>query len=168
MMEQAVLYILAGVAAASAIAIVFVRHVFYAALMLLACLLALAGIYGIMQAGFLAITQVLIYAGGVLVLIVFAIVVTNRVAGKSLQVESQHRFAGFLIAAAIARVLAWGYHQTEFLVNNHSQIGKELKPLGETLFTSYAAPFEIGGVLLLVCLVGAAFTASSFKKSAHD
>jgi NADH:ubiquinone oxidoreductase subunit 6 (subunit J) len=95
-MEQAVLYILSGIAAASAVAMIFVRQVFYAALCLLACLLALAGIYGIMHAGFLAITQVLIYAGGVLVLIVFAIVVTNRIEGKPLHVESQHRFIGFL------------------------------------------------------------------------
>lgn len=166
-MEQIVLYILAGIAAASTIAMIFVRQVFYAALSLLACLLALAGIYGIMHAGFLAITQVLIYAGGVLVLIVFAIVVTNRIEGKPLQVESQHRFIGFLIAVAIAQVLVWGYHQTGFMISS-DQTEKEIKPLGVALFTDYAAPFEIGGVLLLVCLIGAALTASSFKKSSND
>lgn len=166
-MEQVVLYILTGIAAASAVAMIFVRQVFYVALSLLACLLALAGIYGIMHAGFLAITQVLIYAGGVLVLIVFAIVVTNRIEGKPLQVESQHRLIGFLIAAGIAQLLVWGYHQTTF-ISSPDQAEKEVKPLGVALFTEYAAPFEIGGVLLLVCLIGAALTASSFKKSSHD
>jgi NADH:ubiquinone oxidoreductase subunit 6 (subunit J) len=165
-MEQAVLYLLTGIAAASAIAMIFMRQVFYAALALLACLLALAGIYGIMNAGFLAITQVLIYAGGVLVLIVFAIVVTNRIEGKPLQVESQHRFIGFVISAIIAQVFVFGYHQTQFFTSNPNP--EELKSLGVALFTDYAAPFEIGGVLLLVCLIGAALTASSFKKSSHD
>jgi len=165
-MEQVVLSILTGIAAASALAIIFVRQVFYAALCLLACLLALAGIYGIMQAGFLAITQVLIYAGGVLVLIVFAIVVTNRLQGKTLQVESHNRFVGFLLAAIMAQLLVFAYHQTTFITSSPS--AKELKPLGVALFTDYAAPFEIGGILLLVCLIGAALTASSFKKSVHD
>lgn len=166
-MEQAVLYILSGIAATSAVAMIFVRQVFYASLCLLACLLALAGIYGIMHAGFLAITQVLIYAGGVLVLIVFAIVVTNRIEGKPLHVESQHRFIGFLISAGIAQMLVWGYHQTAFMISP-TQTEKEIKPLGVALFTDYAAPFEMGGVLLLVCLIGAALTASSFKKSSHE
>jgi NADH:ubiquinone oxidoreductase subunit 6 (subunit J) len=166
-MEQVVLYILTGIAAASALAIIFVRQVFYAALCLLACLLALAGIYGIMQAGFLAITQILIYAGGVLVLIVFAIVVTNRLDGKPLQVESQNRFIGFVVAAIVAQLVLTGYHQTTFLIANTTS-SKEIKPMGVALFTDYAAPFEIGGVLLLVCLIGAALTASSFKKSVHD
>lgn len=166
-MEQVVLYILTGIAAASALAIIFVRQVFYAALCLLACLLALAGIYGIMQAGFLAITQILIYAGGVLVLIVFAIVVTNRFDGKTLQVESHNRFIGFVLVAIVAQLVVSGYHQTTFLIANTTS-SKEIKPMGVALFTDYAAPFEIGGVLLLVCLIGAALTASSFKKSVHD
>jgi NADH:ubiquinone oxidoreductase subunit 6 (subunit J) len=166
-MEQVVLYLLAGIAAASAITLVLVRQVFYGALALLTCLLSLAGIYGIMQAGFLAITQILIYAGGVLVLIVFAIVVTNRIEGKPLRVESHHRVVGFIISAIIADLLVFGYLQTEF-IKAINQTEKELKPLGVALFTDYAAPFEIAGVLLLVCLIGAALTASSFKKSAHD
>ncbi|MBX2915605.1 MAG: NADH-quinone oxidoreductase subunit J [Cyclobacteriaceae bacterium] len=166
-MEQVVLYILTGITAASALAIIFVRQVFYAALCLLACLLALAGIYGIMQAGFLAITQILIYAGGVLVLIVFAIVVTNRLEGKTMQVESHNHFVGLIVAAVILQMLLFGYHQTTFLINSQPT-ANNLKPMGVALFTDYAAPFEIGGVLLLVCLIGAALTASSFKKSVHD
>lgn len=165
-MEQIILYLLGGTAAASAITLVFVRHVFYAALALLACLLSLAGIYGVLQADFLAITQILIYAGGVLVLIVFAMVVTNRIQGKALQVESHHRVAGFILSAIIAKMLLFAYHQTTFLKTPATE--KELKPLGVALFTDYAAPFEIGGVLLLICLIGAALTASSFKNSAHD
>jgi NADH-quinone oxidoreductase subunit J len=166
-MEQVALYILAGIAAASALAIILMRQVFYAALCLLSCLLALAGIYGIMQAGFLAITQILIYAGGILVLIVFAIVVTNRLQGKPLQVESHNRFWGLLVAVVMVQMLVFGYHQTDF-INTSQPTSKELKPMGVALFTNYAAPFEIGGVLLLVCLIGAALTASSFKKSVYD
>ncbi|MBN8577287.1 MAG: NADH-quinone oxidoreductase subunit J [Cytophagales bacterium] len=163
-MEELLLYLLIGVVALSALTLVFVRQVFYAALALLACLIALAGIYGIMQAGFLAVVQLMIYAGGVLVLIVVAIVVTNREAGQPLRVQSHHRLIGFCVAALLAYLLATAYHQTEMA---HSGVtSKELKPLGEALFTTYAAPFEIGGVLLLVSLIGAALTASAFKKSA--
>ncbi|HPH47169.1 MAG TPA: NADH-quinone oxidoreductase subunit J, partial [Chryseolinea sp.] len=63
-----IFYFLEAVAALSAISIIFIRNVFYGALLLITCLLALAGIYVLAFAEFIAVTQILIYAGGILVI----------------------------------------------------------------------------------------------------
>jgi NADH:ubiquinone oxidoreductase subunit 6 (subunit J) len=92
------LYFFEAIAAAAAIAIVLVRNVFYGALLLIVCLLALAGIYVLAFAEFVAVTQILIYAGGILVIIIFGIMLTTRIADKPLKVEHANIFSGLLLA----------------------------------------------------------------------
>jgi len=167
-MQEIVLYLLVGFSVASVLVILFNRNVFYSALALLGCLISLAGIYGLLSAEFLAITQLLIYAGGVLILMIFGIMLTNRISGKALESKSHNWMAGILLTGSLLVVLVAAFKnsiipsQTSDLntVNPISQVGVEL-------MSTYAAPFEVSGILLLVCLIGAAITASSFKKNAN-
>src|SRR6478735_578243 len=92
-----IFYFFVGLTALSSVSILFVRNVLYAALLLIICLLSLAGIYIMTGAEFLAITQILIYAGGVLVLIIFGIMLTGRVMGKPLEVNNKNTFIGTLV-----------------------------------------------------------------------
>src|SRR5436190_10076770 len=85
----------------SAIGILFIRNVFYGALLLLVCLLSLAAIYVLAFAEFIAVSQILIYAGGILVLIIFGIMITSRISGKSLVVGNNNVFAGLLAGISI-------------------------------------------------------------------
>jgi NADH:ubiquinone oxidoreductase subunit 6 (subunit J) len=152
----------------SVVIMLFTRTIFYAALALITCLISIAGIYALLYAEFIAITQIVIYAGGVIVLILFGIMLTNRIADKPLSVESHHRVAGVVVSLGIFVVLIFAY------VNTRVTIAEDLPPpanhinqIGIQLMSTYVAPFEIAGVLLLLCLVGASLMASSFKKNDH-
>ena len=153
-------------AAVSAVAILFVKNVFYGALLLIICLLSLAGIYVISNAEFIAVTQILIYAGGVLVLIIFGVMLTTRISGKPLVVKNSNWFAGSLVGLSFLFLLTKLFYETSFYSSN--QIAAEsrytsINKIGFLLMTDYMFPFEVAGVLLLVALIGAAVVASSFN-----
>jgi NADH-quinone oxidoreductase subunit J len=153
-------------AAISAASILFVRNVFYGALLLIVCLLSIAGIYVISNAEFIAVTQILIYAGGVLVLIIFGIMLTTRISGKPLLVKNHNWFAGALVGLPILILLLTLFSETSFYTSNQSAIEQRytsINQIGILLMTDYMFPFEIAGVLLLIALIGAAVTASSFN-----
>jgi NADH-quinone oxidoreductase subunit J len=169
MMQEVILYLFIGFSIASVLVILLNRNVFYSALALLTCLISLSGIYGLLQAEFLAVTQLLIYAGGVLVLIIFGIMLTNRIAGKSFESKSHNWIPGILVTASILVVLVISFQNSSVLTtHNDLNTGNHTSKVGVELMSAYAAPFEISGILLLVCLIGAALTASSFKKSSHE
>ena len=155
--------ILAGVAALS---ILFVKNVFHAALLLIVCLLSLAGVYVMYQAEFIAVTQILIYAGGVLVLILFAVMLTASMIGKPLIVKNQYVFASSLMCAGIAAGLAFLFYQQQFYHNPHTSepsAYNSINQIGISLMSDFVLPFEVAGVLLLIVLIGAAVTASSYN-----
>ena len=85
-------------ATVGAISILFVKNVFYAVLLLIACLLSIAGIFILSNSEFLAATQIMIYAGGVLVLIIFGLMLTAKISGKPLHVGHQNVMPGTLVA----------------------------------------------------------------------
>lgn len=160
------LYIFVFAVVISVITMLFTRTVFYAALALMVCLISVAGIYALLYAEFLAITQLVIYAGGVLILILFGIMLTNRIAGKPLLTESHHAVPGAIISIGMFVTLFIAYQKTSFNQSAPALAkGNHINQVGIELMSTFVAPFEIGGVLLLVCLIGAALTASSFKKN---
>jgi NADH-quinone oxidoreductase subunit J len=161
-------YFFGTLAVSSALMLAIVRHVFYGALLLIVCLLALAGIYVLAFAEFVAITQILIYAGGILVVIIFGIMLTTR-SEKPLLVEHTNVFAGVFVALA-------SFGGLVFLLNNESfrladpfsgsTTLSHVNTIGVSLMTTYMLPFEVSGILLLMALVGAAVIASTIKRKA--
>lgn len=154
--------ILAGLAA---LGILFVKNVFHAALLLIACLLALAGIFVVYNAEFIAITQILIYAGGVLVLIIFGVMLTSRISGKQLIVKNQYVFGASFISLFLAILLIMLFSEQNFYqhasttrIASHNPVNR----IGISLMSDYVLAFEVSGMLLLAALLGAAVTASSF------
>jgi NADH-quinone oxidoreductase subunit J len=153
-------------AAVSAVAILFVNNVFYGALLLIVCLLSLAGIYIISNAEFIAVTQILIYAGGVLVLIIFGVMLTTRISGKPLVVKNHNWFAGALVGLSLLIVLVTLFSDSDFYRGNQLTIEQgytSINKIGILLMTDYMFPFEVAGILLLIALIGAAVVASSFN-----
>ena len=149
-----------------AFAIIVFRNLVYNALGLLVCLVSVAGLYGLLHAEVLAATQLMIYAGGVLVLILFGIILTNRVAGKKWEVGSRHWVAGTLVTLGIGYLLIRAYRPADFGLNTPGPVAdKQARQVGQLLMSDYVAPFEVSGIVLLVCLVGAALAASAYKKS---
>ena len=152
--------------AISAVAILFVKNAFYGALLLILCLLSIAGIYVIANAEFIAVTQILIYAGGVLVLIIFGVMLTTRIAGKPLVVKNHNWIAGVLAGVSFFTGLVVMFSDSDFYSSNRTSLEQHYNPInkiGILLMTDYVHAFEITGVLLLIALLGAAVTASSFS-----
>ena len=156
---QTMLYVFESITALSAIAIFFSRNIFYAALLLIVCLLGVAGIFAVIHAEFLAVTQILIYAGGILLLIVFGIMLTEHHGAVALGARRQHFMAGLLAGISLLGML-WFYTgmldvPVAVRLTQHS-----ISEIGQELMSAYAAPFELGGILLLVSMIGAMITAT--------
>ncbi len=161
-----IFYTLEFLAALSAISILFTKNVFYGALLLIVCLLCVAGIYILANAEFIAVTQILIYVGGVLLLIIFGIMLTSKISGKPLVVKNQYWFAGALVGLSFVILLLKSFYETSFY--NSNQVAKDsvynsINQIGILMMTDYILPFEIAGILLLIALIGAAVVASSFN-----
>lgn len=159
-----ILYAFEIIAGLAALGILVVKNIFHAALLLIVCLLSLAGVYVIYNAEFIAVTQILIYAGGVLVLVLFAVMLTSRT-GKPLTVKSQYVFPASIMCVCIALGLSLLFYHQNFY---HSQQTSKpssynsMNQIGIALMSDFVLPFEVTGVLLLIVLIGAAVTASSY------
>jgi NADH:ubiquinone oxidoreductase subunit 6 (subunit J) len=151
-------------AAASAIGILFSKNVFKAALLLLLCLLSVAALYVMAFAEFVAITQILIYAGGLVIVIIFGIMITTNITGKPLQVSHSNLFSGILVGCLLLGLLINLIAGIEAApVASAGVPATSLEIIGVNLITKFALPFELTGVLLLVALIGAAVVASLMK-----
>src|SRR5689334_22515660 len=100
-----VFYFFMFIAAASAAGILLIKNVFKGALLLLICLLSLAAVYVLAFAEFVAITQIMIYAGGILVVIIFGIMLTSKISGKPLVVQNANWFGGLLVSITLLVLL---------------------------------------------------------------
>jgi NADH-quinone oxidoreductase subunit J len=152
-------YLLLALSISSAIAILLVRSVLNAALCLIVCLLSIAGLFILLEAEFLAIVQVLVYAGGILLLIIFGIMITRQD-----QDQSARKIWPALVITAVLTGLLWTGVQD---LSKQADVAQSLPPkqIGISLMTTYALPFEAGGVLLLVSMVGAMITSSTRRRS---
>jgi len=142
---------------ASALLVVTTKQVVHAGLWLVVCLGGVAGCFLVMSAEFVAWMQVLIYVGAVVVLLLFALMLTKAPIGRSDDLDSPNKFVAAAIAVAATAVLAVlfvdGYRQT--MVDVDSASTGSAKALGEAIFSSWVLPFEALSVLLLSALVGA-------------
>jgi len=158
-------YFFMGLAATAAGAIVFSKNVFKSALFLLVSLLSIAALYVLSLAEFLAVTQILIYAGGILVIILFGIMLTTKISGKPLVVYNTHVPAGaiagiglFILIVRYVPIVSSG--EKDALSTAHIRV------IGLKIFSEYSLPFEIAGILLLISLIGAAVITSHLKSNA--
>jgi NADH:ubiquinone oxidoreductase subunit 6 (subunit J) len=151
-----------ALAGGSAVAIIFSKNVFKSALFLLAALLSVAALYVLSFAEFLAVTQILVYAGGILVVIIFGIMLTTRISGQPLVVENTHIFSGAIAGAGLFAVLAANLPAVRFLAGE-GLVPENISVMGLKLFSEYLLPFEMAGLLLLVALIGAAVITAPLK-----
>jgi NADH-quinone oxidoreductase subunit J len=149
------------VAAISGAAVLFVKEVFHASLLLLICLICVAGIFVTFNAEFLAIVQILVYAGGVILLVVFGIMLTvrNNTLGEGIQNKVIPGVAGLSLFAMFVYALSNPFATPKENI--------ELSPedIGALLMTRHAIVFEIAGILLLVSLIGAIVAATQGKRN---
>lgn len=156
------------IAIGGAIAMITHRNPVYSALFLVLNMVSLAGIYLLLKAQFLAIIQILVYAGAIMVLFLFVIMLLNMQREEQLFRAVRTRYIlGFLLGAVIlSQILYTVGHWTETLPRispDMKQIGT-VQAVGDVMFTDYLLPFEMTGILLTAAVVGALLIAQQRMK----
>ena len=144
--------LLASLTLGGALGVVLTRNVVHAALALLLSLFAVAGVYLVLFAEFLALVQVLIYGGAIIIVLLFAIMLTR---GSEYPRISNNRQWPL---AAVAALGVLGVLIPSFLINSLDDTEAQspvFADLANSLFTRWAIPFEIASLVLLVALIGA-------------
>jgi NADH:ubiquinone oxidoreductase subunit 6 (subunit J) len=143
----------------SALAVVLTKNLFHSVLWLALSLTAVAGIFLSLDAEFLAAVQLLLYAGGVITIVVFAIVVTERLVGERLTQVSRRLLTGVILAGALLVAVLRFLRGAELPVERPVVAVDVTRVLGQVLMTEFVLPFELLAVLLLVGLLGALYFA---------
>jgi NADH-quinone oxidoreductase subunit J len=150
--------LLAGVMLGSALLVVLGRDIIRSALWLVLSFAALAGIYGLLGSGFMAITQVLVYIGAIAVLILFAVMITQSKRGPARLVFQRQWWAGALAAIALVLLMITSIMLTEWNATAEVQVA-EARDIALTLYEQYMFAFLALGVLLLAAIIGALYLA---------
>jgi NAD(P)H-quinone oxidoreductase subunit 6 len=145
----------AALTVVSALLVAMLPNILYAAVALLFSFAGVAGLYVLLSADFLAATQVLVYVGGILVLIMFAVFLSNRISEVKLNNPTHFRLPAAVICLVLFGVLSYTAVSTPFAVKAGTYL-PTTADIGELLMTRYLLPFEVASVLLLAALIGAA------------
>ena len=151
-----VFYVVAAVTVISAAGVAFSRSIVYSAFALMGTLLGAAGLYVMLAADFVAVIQVLIYVGGILVLTLFAVMLTHRIA----DVHISNRSVGSLPALVIIAFVGIVMGRAVLGANWHAGTATAAPPtttyaIGNGFLSDYVLPFELASVVLLAALIGA-------------
>ncbi|BDG01859.1 NADH-quinone oxidoreductase subunit J family protein [Anaeromyxobacter oryzae] len=148
-------YVLAGVTVVGAAGVALSRNILYSAIGLLMALLGAGALYVFLSADFVAVTQLLVYIGGVLVLILFAVMLTNRITEVNVSNSSFGLFGGFLLFVAVAPVLLAVSVITPWKVVSPAALAPTTQLIGDGFLTRWLLPFEVASLVLLATLIGA-------------
>ena len=162
----AVFYLFAVITVGSAAVVVLARSLIYSAFALLFTFFGVAGLYVLLGADFLAATQLLIYVGGILVLLLFGVMLTHKLYDLDLRSEVTQFFSGIIVAAGLLLILAspvtWPWDLRGVMFRTQWAAGPGRPPaattaeIGQLFMGRYLLPFEAASILLLVALMGAA------------
>lgn len=151
-----IFWIVALLTVGSAAGVVFSKNLIYSAVSLLFCLLGVAGLYVFLWADFIAVTQILIYVGGILVLIIFGIMLTHRITNVRLSHSSIQQGVGGAIVLAIFAGLSAMILDAPWYLSSAEEPTETVREIGRMLMVDYLLPFEVASILLLAALMGAA------------
>lgn len=161
-LETIVFYFFAFIVIASAAMVAFSKNIMYSAFSLLFTFFGVAGLYVLLMADFVAVSQIMIYIGGILILIIFGVMLTSRINGvdiKSGPVGKVSIIVGGVVAAAIAVGLSTIFATSKWISGPVDEVKTSVNMLGNLLMTEYLLAFEVAAVLLLIALIGAALIA---------
>ena len=155
-MEQFLFFFIALVAVASAVYFVFAKNPLYAILSLIVTFFSIAALYVLLNAQFLGLVQIIVYAGAIMVLFLYVLMMLNLNAKDESKKHNLLKFTGIISAGIIFVGMIGAYKgvaMTNATTNVDSQIGLT-KNLGKLLFNEYVLPFELASILILAGIVG--------------
>ncbi len=152
-------YAFAFLTVGSAAVVVFANRLIYAVFALLFTLFGVAGIYVFLGADFLAGAQVLIYVGGILILLLFGVMLTNRIYDMRILAERVQFIPSLIVIGAVFALLVLVILRTAWPLVPDTGEAPTTALIGSELMTRYLLPFEVAGMLLLAALLGASMLA---------
>jgi NADH-quinone oxidoreductase subunit J len=166
-------YLFGAVAVIASLLVIAQRNPIYSVLLLIASFGALSGLYVLLDAPFVAVTQIIVYAGAIMVLFLFVVMLLNAPHEETEHDEKIHplrrpgpmRF-GAVLAAALVVELLWALTRDGGQASAFPAVPMiSVRAIGKSLFTDYAFPFEVTSLLILVAMVGAVILAQREAKS---
>jgi NADH-quinone oxidoreductase subunit J len=155
---QILFWLLTAMALGSALMVIVSKNPVYSVLFLIATFFAISGHYVLLNAQFLAVVNIIVYAGAIMVLFLFVIMLMNLSADLNLQKNKLLKFAGFIAGLCLFLVMVAALKnadiKTQMVQTGGGDVGL-IKNLGVALFKDYVIPFEISSVLFLSAMVGA-------------
>ncbi len=153
-------YVFAILIIGCAAIMVFSKNIVHSAFALMFTLGGLAVFYALLYAGFVAVTQLLVYVGGILVLILFGVMLTTRGYFEKVHTRTVNLLPATIFTGIIGILLIFVYLSTDWTLIPLEDGEVTLTGLGELLLTDFMLPFQVAGVLLLLAIIGAVLMAA--------
>ena len=138
----------------SALMVVSSKSLVYSAYSLLFTFIGVTGLYVFLWADFLAVVQVVVYVGGILVLIIFGIMLTNKISSANISHTSVQKRAGVFVVIGFIGVLGYVIFNTPWIQLPNTEPVDTTRAIGNLLMIDYLLPFEAASFLLLGALIG--------------
>lgn len=172
MISQAMFFVFGLLAVVSAAYLLFTKNLIHGAYSLFVTLFSVAALFVFAGSDFLAVSQIMVYIGGILVMMIFAIMLTYKkndgsnktTSVNKIEINSQNIFFGgaimlMTLGGFIKAIIESNFH----IVSKIDESKSSIRLIGINLMTNYVFPFEVVGVLLLVTLIGSTYIAKSSK-----
>ena len=151
-----IFYLFAAVTLVSAFFVVTNRNIVHSAFYLLFTFFGVAGIYVMLGADFVAIVQLIVYVGGILILLLFGVMLTNKITNVDIKTGTIHALPASIVLGLFAGALGATVLNTNWKVVEITEPVSSTATIGSMLINEYALIFELLGILLLIALIGAA------------
>ncbi|MCH6544568.1 MAG: NADH-quinone oxidoreductase subunit J [Deltaproteobacteria bacterium] len=150
-----IFYLIAAITVVSAAVVVFSSNIVHSAFSLVGTFGGVAGIYVLLGADFVAAVQILIYVGGIVVIILFAVMLTHRIADVQVTNRSVGKIPALIVTGLVITLLVSTILESSW--NKADQVAHDptTAQIGELFLTDYLLPFELASIVLLVALIGA-------------
>jgi len=153
--STAVFYLIVAVTLGSAMIVAFSGNIIYSAFSLLGTFMGVAGLYVFLGADFVAAVQALIYVGGILVLILFAVMLTHRITDVQITNRAAGRIPALIAVGILIVILAQAVRETPWAKVKDFVYQPTTKKIGELFLDQYLLPFELASLVLLAAMIGA-------------
>ena len=153
--STAIFALIAAVTVGSAMMVAFSRNIIYSAFSLLGTFAGVAGLYIFLGADFVAAVQLLIYVGGILVLILFAVMLTHRITDVQITNRAAGRIPALVIIAVFVYLLIDAIRETPWVRAKQIVYAATTGTIGDLFLDHYLLPFELASLVLLAAMIGA-------------
>jgi NADH-quinone oxidoreductase subunit J len=161
-------YFFALLTVISAFVVVFARNIVHAAFALMFTFFGVAALYVLLYADFVAVTQLLVYVGGILVLIIFGVMLTTRMFSVEMKTGTLNILPATIFTAILAGMLIFVFYVTDWGVVPDQEFDTTVYGIGTLLVNEFILPMQVAGVLLLVAMIGAVMMAARERSKSQS